>query len=390
MEENKFTIGNYSFDTFHEYRDGQEDVRKIELIKSELDIHSPEVAVRLYNMIRSGEIAFKTAIGEDFFVHVSDIVADKSIDMIQDKMATEEVEHRFRFQKLAARVLIGLAACVFVYVAYVEIRDYVNTNRLNKLQEQARQEAAIVAASTEGLTIDPSDESTQDISATASAQEEPEPEPDYFADMPQVWIDRNTLKPLPEYEQRYAENEEFAGWIEIPDATKDSPDVYYPVMQTIDNDYYLTHNYFKSYDVNGSIFVDYRCDIVNEPLNTIVYGHNMKSGKMFGTLKNYLEEDYYNTHRTINFNTVYEHRTYEIIAVCLSKVAFQDEEEFRYYNFISANNENDFEAFKQNVTNLAVYGSGLSMEKEDKLLTLSTCNSYTDDGRLFIVARRVN
>ena len=387
MEENKFTIGKYSFDTFHEYRDGQEDVRKIELIKNELDIQSPEVAVRLYNMIRSGEITFKTAIGEDFFIHISDIVADRSIDMMQDKMVTEEVEHRFRFQKLAAKVLIGLAAGVFVYVSYVEIRDYINTNRLNKLQEQARQEAAIAAFSTEGLTIDPSQDSTQEISAAATSKNgsEPQPEPDYFADAEQVWIDRNTLTPLPEYKQMYEDNSEFAGWIEIP-----GTDIYYPVMQTIDNDYYLTHDYYKSYDVNGSIFVDYRCDIVNEPLNTIVYGHNMKSGKMFGTLKDYLDEDYYNAHSTINLNTVYEHRTYEIIAVCLSKVSFQDEEEFRYYNFISANNENDFEAFKQNVTNLAVYGSGLSMEKEDKLLTLSTCNSYTDDGRLFIVARRVN
>ena len=51
-----YTIGDFTFDTFHEYRDAQEDIRKIEAINSRLDIHEPETAVRLYNMIRNGDI----------------------------------------------------------------------------------------------------------------------------------------------------------------------------------------------------------------------------------------------------------------------------------------------------------------------------------------------
>ena len=69
----KFKIGEYSFDTFHEYRDAQEDVKKIEVINEELDIHDPEVAVRLYNSIRDGEIIFKSQIGEKFFDHVDGV-----------------------------------------------------------------------------------------------------------------------------------------------------------------------------------------------------------------------------------------------------------------------------------------------------------------------------
>ena len=85
----KFKIGEYSFDTFHEYRDAQEDVKKIEVINEELDIHDPEVAVRLYNSIRDGEIIFKSQIGEKFFDHVADIVADKSVGLLEDKAVVD-------------------------------------------------------------------------------------------------------------------------------------------------------------------------------------------------------------------------------------------------------------------------------------------------------------
>ena len=73
QERGKYKIGEYTFQTFHEYRDGQEDVRKIECINKELNIQDPEVAVRLYNDIRSGKIVFKSPIGDQFFAHLADI-----------------------------------------------------------------------------------------------------------------------------------------------------------------------------------------------------------------------------------------------------------------------------------------------------------------------------
>ena len=72
-----FSIGDFVFESFHEYRDGQEDLKKIEAINGELDIQDPEVAVRLYHLIRGGDISFKTAIGDDFAEHIADIVAEK-------------------------------------------------------------------------------------------------------------------------------------------------------------------------------------------------------------------------------------------------------------------------------------------------------------------------
>ncbi len=116
----------------------------------------------------------------------------------------------------------------------------------------------------------------------------------------------------------------------------------------------------------------------------------MNSGLMFGKLKRYYEdENFYRSHRTINFSTIFEHRTYEVVAVCLSEVKYQDDSSYRYYNFINAGNQAEWNAFVDNVRDLTLYPQDLSLSPGDQVLTLSTCDDYKDNGRLFIVARRV-
>ena len=91
-EVKKFTIGEFTFDTFHEYRDAQEDLKKIECINNELDIHDPEVAVRLYNLLREGKISFRSPIGEQFAEHITDIVAEHNVGLLEDKAVIDEAE----------------------------------------------------------------------------------------------------------------------------------------------------------------------------------------------------------------------------------------------------------------------------------------------------------
>ena len=191
------------------------------------------------------------------------------------------------------------------------------------------------------------------------------------------------LSVLPEYAELLQQNPEMVGWLSIDDT-----EINYPVVQK-DNTYYLTHGFDQATNSNGSIFMDERCSILKPTINTIIYGHNMKSGMMFGGLKNYLQEGYLDAHKYINFNTIYEKRTYEIVAVGLSKVQYQDEDAYRYYDFITSTSAQDLEDFIQNVDSLAVYGNADGLTLQDKLLTLSTCNSYTEDGRLFVVAKQV-
>lgn len=357
----KFIIGEFAFDTFHEYRDGQEDVKKIECINRELNIHDPEVAVRLYNSIRNGEIAFKSPIGDQFFAHLADIVADKSVGLLEDKAVVEEAEGKVKYQKVLGLACIGLAVIFFGVFGIAQLQDYISAKKASERLEQVKQDAG---------QKKPSEQKPQD-----GGEQLPQ----------DTLIDPSTLTVLPEYAELYSQNPEMAGWLSI-----DNTDINYPVMQRKgDNEYYLRRSFEGAEDSNGTLFVDYRSDIVNQTTNTIIYGHNMHSGMMFGSLKKYLDPAYFADHKTVRFSTIYEHRIYEVVAVCMSEVKYQDENDYRYYNFIQADNEAQFEAFLANVKALSVYGENIPLTKYDKILTLSTCNSYTEDGRLFIVAKRV-
>ena len=136
QEQGKYKIGEYTFQTFHEYRDGQEDVRKIECINKELNIQDPEVAVRLYNDIRSGKIVFKTPIGDQFFAHLADIVADKSVDLLEDKAVVEEAEGKVKYQKILGVGFVILAVVSFAVFGIAELRDIVTTRQMQKLANQ--------------------------------------------------------------------------------------------------------------------------------------------------------------------------------------------------------------------------------------------------------------
>ena len=365
QEQGKYKIGEYTFQTFHEYRDGQEDVRKIECINKELNIQDPEVAVRLYNDIRSGKIVFKTPIGDQFFAHLADIVADKSVDLLEDKAVVEEAEGKVKYQKILGVGFVILAVVSFAVFGIAELRDIVTTRQMQKLANQ-------VEVPKEEDTTKKQENNTE---ATGDGAAE--------ATTPKEETTTQNLTVLPEYAELIQQNPEMVGWISIDDTG-----INYPVVQK-DNTYYLTHGFDQSNNTNGSIFMDERCSIVSPTINTIIYGHNMKSGMMFGGLKNYLQAGYLESHKSIQFNTIYEKRTYEIVAVCLSEVQYQDEDAYRYYDFITSTSAQDLQDFVENVDTLAVYGNADGLTQQDKLLTLSTCNSYTEDGRLFVVAKQV-
>ena len=110
---------------------------------------------------------------------------------------------------------------------------------------------------------------------------------------------------------------------------------------------------------------------------------------MFGKLAAFLKKDYYEKNNTIEFNTIYEKRKYKIIAVCLSEVAHENDSSFRYYDFIQPGTQGEWDQFHKYVAEKNIYGADIDMSNQDQLLTLSTCNDYMKDGRLFILAKRV-
>lgn len=192
------------------------------------------------------------------------------------------------------------------------------------------------------------------------------------------------LTVLDEYATLYNKNKRLIGWLKIEDTEID-----YPVMQTTNNEYYLDHNYNQEYDKNGSLFLDADCDIVHRNTNLIIYGHHMKSGKMFGNLNKYSSESYYKEHSKIQFDTIYEKGSYEVMYVFRSRIYNEDEIVFKYYQFLDAVSEQEFNSNMQEMKAISLYDTGVTASYGDELLTLSTCDNSEEDGRFVVVAKRI-
>ncbi len=115
----------------------------------------------------------------------------------------------------------------------------------------------------------------------------------------------------------------------------------------------------------------------------------MKSGKMFGKLDLYEKEDYYKEHPNIQFDTIYEKGIYEIMYVFRSKVYKEDEIVFKYYQFIDANSEREFDSYMEEMAAMSLYDTGVTAEYGDQLLTLSTCDDQGRNGRFVVVAKKI-
>lgn len=186
-------------------------------------------------------------------------------------------------------------------------------------------------------------------------------------------------------EELQKNNSEIVAWIEIS-----GTNINYPVLQTENNDYYMTHDYKKEYSKNGSIFLDKDYDWDIPSSNLLLYGHNNKNGTMFQDLQKYKEENFCKEHPTIKLTTNKEDVEYEIIAVFLSRVYYKSETDvFRYYYFINAENEEEYNEYVANSKKASLYDTGKTAEYGDQLLTLSTCSYHTEDGRLAVVAKKI-
>lgn len=173
-------------------------------------------------------------------------------------------------------------------------------------------------------------------------------------------------------------NSDCIGWLRI-NGTK----IDYPIMQTKDNpQYYLRRGFDKQYSYLGTPFMDSRCDM-NYDNNIIIYGHNMKDGKMFADLLKYRDKEYCESHNIINLITPNEVRKYEIIAVC--KVKSDDE----WYGYTCQKDKESFNNLITHIKDKSLYLSQDEIQYGDYFLTLSTCEYSQQNGRLIVIAVRI-
>lgn len=173
------------------------------------------------------------------------------------------------------------------------------------------------------------------------------------------------------------QNSDCIGWVRINNSKID-----YPVMQTKDNpQYYLRRDFNKQYSYLGTPFMDSRCD-VNYDNNLIIYGHNMKDGKMFADLLKYREKSYFKEHNIIYFITPNGVQEYEVIAVC--KVKNDDD----WYGYTCQTDKESFSNLISHIKDKSLYFTQDEIQYGDYFLTLSTCEYSQTNGRLIVIAKR--
>ena len=183
----------------------------------------------------------------------------------------------------------------------------------------------------------------------------------------------------------YLENADMVGWIQIEGTGID-----YPVMQTpADPNYYLKHDFEKNYTDYGCPFMQADCDALCPSDNLIIYGHNMKDGSMFADLAKYRSKDFWQAHKTVRFDTALGGSAYEIFAVIHTTVQADADDVFLFYRFVDAAAPEEFADYVSACQARALYDTGISAQYGDKLLTLSTCDNITDNGRWLVIGKRI-
>ncbi|MCD7724788.1 MAG: class B sortase [Clostridiales bacterium] len=396
-----FEVAGIKFRTQADYKAALRDQAKIEEIKSKVRMEQPGEVITLYTQMQAGAYRFETQVGNNFDDEIYELAqkykeqgyhkdsvvrntgkkkkapkaagkhkkkknagknslngGDKGIslddyDADMQKEILAALKKRDKRRRLIVAVCAIVAAGCFGYFGvyyYFSGRTEMNYADLARLKGNT----TLSGGTLSGVTIHYTEE--EDIELTV----------------------------LEEYQTLYNKNKKLIGWLKIEDTNID-----YPVMQTSNNEYYLDHNYNQEYDKNGSLFLDKDCDVVRRNTNLIIYGHHMKSGKMFGNLNKYSSEDYCREHSIIQFDTIYEKGTYQVMYVFRSRIYNEDEVVFKYYQFLDAASEQEFNSNMQEMAALSLYNTGVTASYGDELLTLSTCDSSEESGRFVVVAKRI-
>ena len=392
MEQKVFVVEGRQFRTKGDYARAVHDKELIDKLRKETDLQDKAQLEKLKADLKKGTYRFMTLLEQDFRDEVDELIrnagagkktsgkkgsrnakqqgAGKSglspggIDASKqsqgepeiDDAVKEELQKRERRRKLIIAACSVAAVCCLGYFGIYTYYDYRTNSTYEALSDLRLNRLPTTAAPAPAAT-------------------------------PQFTLDETAPEPkevLEEFKTLLNKNQKLIGWLKIDDTNID-----YPVMQTSDNEYYLDHNLNQEYDKNGSIFMDKDCDVLQPSTNFILYGHHMKSGQMFGNLDRYSSEAYYKEHPYIQFDTIYERGTYQVMYVFRSHVYSEEEIAFKYYQFIDVNSEKEFDSYMQEMAAMSYYDAGVTAEYGDQLLTLSTCDYQEKDGRFVVVAKKI-
>lgn len=256
--------------------------------------------------------------------------------------------------------------CVWVFSAFAVLFFFSGAMLLrDSVRSKREKEANLLLAQKVQRAVEKQEDSEQGYSKKTAGEKEEE----------------NII--LPEYRELWEQNQDLAGWLTIEDLGID-----YAVMYTPkEPEYYLHRGFSKEEAVSGSLFIGEGWK--PEGGNTIIYGHHMKDGTMFGQLNEYSSSEYAKAHPNIRFDTLTEKGEYQVIAAFYSRIYnLEDKDAFRYYWYVDLSDRERFEEFITKVKAASIYDTGVEAVYGDKLLTLSTCSYHAKEGRFVVIARK--
>lgn len=200
---------------------------------------------------------------------------------------------------------------------------------------------------------------------------------------------------MDKYKESYSINSDLRGWLKIEGTVID-----YPVMQNPDEDYYINRDFYKNKSAAGALILDNGSEAgigskelgydIAPTTNTLIHGHTMKNGTMFGGLKKYKDKKYFEEHKIIKFDSLYEEREYEVISAFYSQVYLKsDTESFKFYNFFEAKTQEELDYWIENISKLNLHDVNIEAELGDEFITLTCCAYHVDEGRFVVVAKRI-
>lgn len=414
----KWSIGRITFHTKEDYQAGQRDLKRIQQLLAGVNLDNAGEAQELYRVLQGQPFLFESELGAVFRSCLSEqghgfenfgelfglqLLPSRKLSSGRQRKSRQGVKRKVSAADKGKRkkrwiLAAGLAAstCVILFALYrifsYDILSYISAKKMEALaaciltpyEAEVSEEHRIADLVASGLYTE--EEAWQMVKGEAfqAGQDGQPPGNAQQPDSQAAGADGRQV--LYQYSVLYERNPDMAGWIRIEDTV-----VNYPVMLTPgDEEYYLKRGFDKKSDINGIPFMDTRCTITEPVSNYLIYGHNMKNGSMFSSLLKYEDRAFYLEHPLIYFDTVYEAGVYEIVGAFRTAVAYVGQDVYRYYQFIQAASQEEFDEYIGFVKENSFYETGITAEYGTQLLTLSTCDRSIEDGRFVVVARKMD
>lgn len=280
--------------------------------------------------------------------------------LIIKKKQTNKKAVRVNMQKFILIIILIVAIGIFIFCATKLVSWLLNNKHSSDVTKDLLETVEITEAI--GGITEKVNEPDDTNSAYASDYY-------YYMTFPFMSVNFDTLK---------EKNQDTVAWIKVP-----GTNVNYPVVQSTDNSFYLTHAFDKSKNAAGWIFADYRCNLQNFGRNTIIYGHNRRNNTMFSTLLNTLNNPWCsNKNNTVIYLSTPKYNTmWQVFSV----YTIDKNAEYLTTYF---DTDDVYLSFLNNMRDRSVYKFNTELNSKDRILTLSTC-AKDDNNRVVVQAKLI-